>query len=146
MNPVLGYLVERPGLLATLGAAQRWRENQRSLTPPSDDSPYYRSADGTEAGLVPGQIGGFWSRVSLWAADHLVTHFAVATVLGAVAFGGLAVISLLSRLKFTSVWTLLVGLDLFLAYLVFVGGVIVLVDGVSKRALQGIQKNGRRFH
>ena len=98
------------------------------------------------AGLVPEQLGGFWSRASHRAVDLLVSHFAVATVLGAVAFGGLAVISLLSRLKFTSVWTLLVGLDLFLAYLVFVGGVIVLVNGVSKRALQGLQKNGRRFH
>ena len=143
-------------ILACIGAIQFWRhgrgvkillaeqevlESMESDRLSSADAlPYYRSADNKPYLAVPERSDGFFSRVRFLVADCFMTHFAIAGVLGAVALGGIAVTSVLSRLKFASVWIILVGIALFLVYLVFVGIVIVTINRVSEQILRRMGK------
>ena len=139
-------------LLLCIGAAQSWRRRQlvetvcsKSALPISEESaeveprerlPYYRLNETEEVLPVAERPDGIFSRIGFWVADYFITHFALVSVLGAVAVGGIAVTSTLSRIKFVNVWTVLAGIALFLVYLVFVGVVIVAVNNMSEKVLR----------
>ena len=162
MNSVLWFLINRPGLLAGLlpflllasfwymsyvlrrRALARRVASQHNSLPDSapdyfDDEPDYLCAE-PEAQVPSEYSDGLLSQIRSWAAHYLVTHFAVASVLGAVAFSGILVISILSRLKFTSAWAILIGVLLFLAYLVFVSVIIFLVNKFNELILRKLGK------
>ena len=164
MNLVLWFFLNRPGLMAGLlpfllffclwGVSYRLRKKTQGKqqaeqnTPAQREdvplplpsiSPYYRFSD-EQMLLPPEHSEGLLSKAHFWATDYLVTHFAVISVLGAVAFGGIAVTSVLSRMKFPSIWAILFGVLLFFSYPVFVGVTILFVNKLSGMILRRIGK------
>ncbi len=109
--------------------------------PLPNSPPYYHFGDEPER--LPGSEHSeeLLSKIHLWAIDYLVTHFAVLSVLGAIAFGGVAVTSILSRMKFPNIWSILFGILLFLGYLVFVGVTISLASAFGAIILRRLGKH-----
>ena len=164
MNPVVAYLIQRPGLLAgmlpvllvaCIWAIRYWLRGRRvdllfseqnGFPPlesdwfsPTESLPYYCSTDIKPSLSIPERLRGFLSRIGFWAVHYWITHFAVMGV-GAVAIGGIAACSIFSRMKFANVWMVLGGIGLFLVYLAFVGVAIILINSICLWVLQWVSK------
>ncbi len=166
MNPVLWFFVNRPGLLAGLlpflllfcfwgvsyclqrRSSAKQQAEQDTLGqiedvqfPLSGIPPYYRFSDEQQMLVPPEYSEGLLSKIHSWATDYLVTHFAIISTLGAVAFGGIAVTYILSHMRFPNIWAILLGILLFLGYLVFIGVIISLVNKFSAMILRRFGKH-----
>ena len=97
-----------------------------SPDPEEQDQPYYRQRP---------------ERANSGCLDYLITHVTMVLVLGTVALGGSEVVRILSHLRLTGGWAVVVGAVLVLAYLAVVGFVILVVGGIGQSLLNWLNRN-----